>query len=167
MSDTTDPELCSLITYVCKPPKNFGSPEIEQPFRFVLFEEFRWICYSRWEDRTYCLPCILFGHENVGRSVQKTISKMANSSKNIQNTSKCSNGNTQKETNIFSLIFRWKHIVSNLPLLLKGGNDNFKKSSKKGRGGGQFFKKSSEQNFFDEFSWFKLELSINYFCWTW
>ena len=95
MSDATDPELCSLITYVCKPPKNFGFPETEQPFRFVLFEEFRWICYSQWEDRTYCLPCVSFGHKNVGKSVQKTISKMTNSSKNIQNTSKCFNGNTQ------------------------------------------------------------------------
>ena len=27
MSDTIDPELCSLITNMCKPPKNFYVPE--------------------------------------------------------------------------------------------------------------------------------------------
>ena len=29
MSDTIDPELCSLITNVCKPPQNFDFPEAE------------------------------------------------------------------------------------------------------------------------------------------
>ena len=53
MSDTIDPELCSLITNVCKPPQNFDFPEAEQPLRFVWFEEFPWVCYSWWEDRTY------------------------------------------------------------------------------------------------------------------
>ena len=38
MSDTTDPELRSLITNVCKPPQNFDFPGAEQPFRFVWFE---------------------------------------------------------------------------------------------------------------------------------
>ena len=37
MSDATDPELCSLITNVCKPPKGFDLTEAEQPFRFVWF----------------------------------------------------------------------------------------------------------------------------------
>ena len=101
MSDKTDLELCSFITNVCKPPKNFCFPEAEQPFRFDWFEEFLWLCYSFWEDRTYCLPCVLFGHKNVGKSLQKVISKLVNSSKNIQKTSKCSDGNTQKEANIF------------------------------------------------------------------
>ena len=83
MSDTTDPELCSLIIKVYKPTKNFGFPETKQPFRFVWYEEFPWVCYSRWENRTYCLPCVLFGHRNVVESLQKTTSNMANSSKNI------------------------------------------------------------------------------------
>ena len=39
MSNTTDPEECSLITNVCKPPKSFDFPEIWQPFMFVWFEE--------------------------------------------------------------------------------------------------------------------------------
>ena len=102
MSDTTDPELCFLITNVCKPLKNFGTPEIEQPFRFVWFEEFSWVCHCWWEGRTYCLSFVLFGHKNVGKFLQKPISKIANSSKSINKTSKCSNGNTQKKTNIIS-----------------------------------------------------------------
>ena len=40
MSNTTDPEVLSLITNVCKPPKCFDFPETEQPYRFVWFEEF-------------------------------------------------------------------------------------------------------------------------------
>ena len=40
MSDTTDPELCSLITKFCKPPQNFDFPETVQLFKFVWFEEF-------------------------------------------------------------------------------------------------------------------------------
>ena len=40
MSDTTNPELCSLITNVCEPPQSVDFPEVEQPFRFVRFEEF-------------------------------------------------------------------------------------------------------------------------------
>ena len=35
MSDKTDPELCSLITNVCKPPKGFDFPGAEQPCRCV------------------------------------------------------------------------------------------------------------------------------------
>ena len=96
MSNTTSPELCYLKTNVCKPPKNFDFSEIVQPFRFVWFEECPWVCYTRWEDKTYCLPCALFGYKNVGKSFKKTISNMENSSKNIQKTSKSSNGNTQK-----------------------------------------------------------------------
>ena len=63
MSNTIDPELCFLITSVCKAPKNIDFPEIGQPFRFVWFEECPWVCYSRWEDKTYCLPCVLFGYK--------------------------------------------------------------------------------------------------------
>ena len=101
MSNKTDPELCFLITNVCKPPQNLDFPETGQPFIFVWFEEFQCVCYSCWEDRTYRLPCVLLGYKNVGKSLQKTISNMENS-KSIQKTSKCSNKNTQKETNIVS-----------------------------------------------------------------
>ena len=50
MSDTTDPELCSVITNVYKPPKNFDFPESAQSFRFAWLEEFPGVCYSH---RTY------------------------------------------------------------------------------------------------------------------
>ena len=75
MSDTTDPELCFLITNVCEPSKNFDFPETEQFFRFAWFKKFRWVCYSRWDDRTCCLPCVLFGHKNLGKSLQKSYQK--------------------------------------------------------------------------------------------
>ena len=94
MSDTTDPEVLSLITNMCKPPINFDFPKAEQPFGFVWFKKIPCVCYSWWENRTYCLPCVLFGHKNVGRSLQKTISKLANSSKNIQRNIK---------------MFQWEH----------------------------------------------------------
>ena len=90
---STDPELCSLITNVCKPPKNFDFPEIAQPFRFVWFEESPWVCYSLWEDRTYCLPFVLFGYKNVEKSLQKIISNMEHSCENINKTTRCSNAN--------------------------------------------------------------------------
>ena len=79
-----DPEQCSLITNACKPPRNFDFPEIAPPVRFVWFEEFPWVCYSRWEDRTCCLTDVLFGFKNVGKSLQKAISNMESSCKNIK-----------------------------------------------------------------------------------
>ena len=102
MSDSTDLERCSLITNVCTPPQNFGFLEIVQSLIFVWYEEFPWVCCSLWEDKTYFLPCVLFGHKSVGKSLQNTISDMASNSKNNQITSKCSNENTQKQTNITS-----------------------------------------------------------------
>ena len=46
MTDTTDPELRSLIIKLCKPPKTFDFREKESHFRFFWFEEFPWVCYS-------------------------------------------------------------------------------------------------------------------------
>ena len=123
---STDPGLCFLITNVCKPPKHFDFPEITQPFRFVWFEEFPLVCYSRWEDKSYCMPCILFGYENVGKSLQKTISNKEDSRKNINKTWKSSNRKTQKEANIISQIFKWIHIAPTLlHLFLKGENEKW------------------------------------------
>ena len=47
MSKTTDLELCSFKTNVCKPPKIFDLPETEHLFMFAWFEEFPWVCYSQ------------------------------------------------------------------------------------------------------------------------
>ena len=98
---STDPGLWFLITNVCKPPKHFDFPEIAQPFRFVWFEEFPLVCYSRWEDKSYYMPCVLFGYENVGKSLQKTISNKEDSRKNINKTWKSSNRKTQKRQILF------------------------------------------------------------------
>ena len=87
-----------------KLPKILDLPETERSFRFVWFEEFPWACYSQWENGAYCFACVLLGHKIVGSSspgnlYKKTISDMANSSKNAQKTSKCFNGDTQKDLN--------------------------------------------------------------------
>ena len=100
MSDISDNELHSLMTNVYKPPKNFDIPENERSFRFAWFQEFQWVCYSRWEDGAYCLPCVLFGYKVVGSSsLENLYMNMANGSKNVQKTSECSSGDTQKESN--------------------------------------------------------------------
>ena len=65
MSNTTDPEMRSLIISMCKLTKTFDFPET------VSFEQFPWVCYSCWEDRTYCLPSVLFGYKNVGNPYKK------------------------------------------------------------------------------------------------
>ena len=123
---STDPGLWFLITNVCKPPKHFDFPEIAQPFRFVWFEEFPLVCYSRWEDKSYCMPCVLFGYENVGKFLQKTISNMEDSPKNINKTWKCSNRKTQKEANIILQIFKWIRTAPTLlHLFLKGENEKW------------------------------------------
>ena len=105
MSDISDAELYSLITNVYKPPKNFDFPETEQSFRFVWFEEFTWVCYSRWENGAYCLPYVLFGHKVVGSSslvnlYRKPYRKWPTAVKTFKKTSKRSNEDTQKESNI-------------------------------------------------------------------
>ena len=40
-------ELCSLITNVYKPSKDFDFAENQPFFRFAWFEEFSLVCYSR------------------------------------------------------------------------------------------------------------------------
>ena len=92
--------ILNCVTNVPKPNQNFDFLETAHHFRFVWFKEFSWVCYSRWVDRIYCLPCALFGHKNVAKHLQKTISNIVNSSQNIQRTSTCPNRNTEKEANI-------------------------------------------------------------------
>ena len=70
MSNTADPELRSVLTNACKPSKDFDFPGIMQPFSLVWFEECQRLFYSRWKDNTCCLPCVLFGYKNVGKSLQ-------------------------------------------------------------------------------------------------
>ena len=88
MSNTTNPELCSLITNVCKPPKYFDLPETAQPFRFVWFEECPWVCYFRWKDKTYCLSFFIWLEmwENLYKNpyqTWKTVTKIFKKHKNV------------------------------------------------------------------------------------
>ena len=76
MSNTRDPELCSIITNVCKPPKHFDFPEkLSSPLGLFGLKSFHGfvILVGR------CLSCVLFGHENVGwQTVAKTFKKHKN-----------------------------------------------------------------------------------------
>ena len=49
-SDLTDPQLYFLIKNIYKPHKTFDFPETDRHFRFVWFQEFPWLCYSRLKD---------------------------------------------------------------------------------------------------------------------
>ena len=95
MSDTADPELCSLIISA----KTTSKFRLASPLGLFCLKSFHGFVF-RWEDRMYCLPCALFCHKNVGKSIQKTTTNKANCSKNIQKTSEYFNGRTQKETNV-------------------------------------------------------------------
>ena len=67
-SDLKDPQLYFLIKNIYKPHKTFDFPETDRHFRFVWFQEFPWLCYSRWEDGAHCLYCVLFGHKSTSYS---------------------------------------------------------------------------------------------------
>ena len=99
MSNTTDLEMCSLTTNVCKPPKKFDTLETVQPFKFLWFEKFPCTCCFR------LCACVLFSNKNVGKFLQKPISSNASSSKNIQKTSKCSNRKHTKKENYHFIDF--------------------------------------------------------------
>ena len=83
-------------------------------FGFKSFHEF-FMVGGRIEPIACIVFYLVFSHKNDGKPLQKTISKMANGSKNIQKTSKCSTENTQKETNIILSIFRCMFVT---PLFL-------------------------------------------------
>ena len=110
MSYISDAELYSLMTNVNKPPKHFDFPETERslglsgskslhgfvtpggrmvPIAFLVF----YLAIKLWE--------VL-----VWKIFTENHTEMANSSKNIQKTSKCCNGDTQKESNITYKISR-------------------------------------------------------------
>ena len=61
--------ILKCITNNCKPLRNFDFLEAELSFRFVWFEKFPCVIfYFRWEDGTYCLSSVLFGHKNMKTS---------------------------------------------------------------------------------------------------
>ena len=96
------------------------------PFRFVWFEEFSWVCYCWWEDRTYCASFALFNYKNEGKSLQKTISKMENSSKNIRKHQNVPTGTPKKRQISFQKFFG-EYVLFLTPFLLlkRGGGQKF------------------------------------------
>ena len=45
------------------PKKNFRFPETIRYFKYEWLLLFPWISYSPSEDASYCLSCVLFGHD--------------------------------------------------------------------------------------------------------
>ena len=68
-----------------KPPQNFDSWKNEMSLFGLKSFYMGFLFLTWWEDWTYCLSFVLFGHENEGSEfLRKTISNMADSCKNIQ-----------------------------------------------------------------------------------
>ena len=70
-SDLADLQLYFLIKSVYKSHKTFDFDETDQYFGFVWFQEFPWLCSSRWKDGAYYLYCVLFGHKSTNYSRKK------------------------------------------------------------------------------------------------
>ena len=66
------------------------------------------------------LPCVLFGDKNVGKPLQKTISKLANSSKNIQKNIKNVPTGTHKKRQILFHQFLGKYTLFLTPHFFEG-----------------------------------------------
>ena len=113
MSDTADLELCSLITNVYKPPKNFDFPKIDQRFRCVWFEMFhRFIVLGGRIGRISCLVfCLVI-------KMWKNLYKK--SYQTWQKTSKCSN-RTQKKRQILCHKFLCEYILFLPPPFVEWG----------------------------------------------
>ena len=56
-------EKVDLIKNVFVPEKNFCFPETTRSFKYEWLLLFPWLCYSPSEDASYCLSCVLFGHD--------------------------------------------------------------------------------------------------------
>ena len=52
-----------LIKNVFMPEKCFCFPEATRSFKHEWLLLFPWLCYSPSEDASYCLSCVLFGHD--------------------------------------------------------------------------------------------------------
>ena len=63
-------EKVDLIKNVFVPEKNFCFPETTRSFKYEWLLLFPWLCYSPSEDASYCLSCVLFGHDPSHESVQ-------------------------------------------------------------------------------------------------
>ena len=52
-----------LIENVFVPQKNFCFPETTRSFKYKWLLLLPWLSYSPSEDASYCLSCVLFGHD--------------------------------------------------------------------------------------------------------
>lgn len=69
----TDSEKFEVLTEKWVPPVNFEFPprnfgNRSRKFLSSWLANFTWLAYSPAEDSAYCLPCVLFSPEQVGRS---------------------------------------------------------------------------------------------------
>ena len=106
MSDTTDPEVLSLITNMCKPPINFDFPKADS--HLGLFGLKRFHAFVILGGRIEHIACLVFYlvikmWEDL---YKKPYQNWQTAVKTFKETSKCFNGNTQKEENIVLKIFR-------------------------------------------------------------
>ena len=74
------PDICTLITNVFRPHKNYVFPRLSEKnkrtFKYEWLDLFPYslslLCYSALEDDAYCLSCVLFGHRFPGKSSRIT-----------------------------------------------------------------------------------------------
>ena len=59
----SDGEKVDLIKNIFVPEKNFHFSETTRSFKYEWLLLFPWLCYSTSEDASYCLYCVLFGHD--------------------------------------------------------------------------------------------------------
>ena len=98
MSDTTEPELFSLLTNVCKPPQNFNFQNLSSPLGLFGLKSF--LGFVILGGRIEPIACLLFYLAiKCGKIFKKTL-KMENSSK-IQKTYKCCSGTHRKRQILF------------------------------------------------------------------
>ena len=56
-------EKVDLIKNLCGSEKNFYIPELTRSFKYMWLLLFPWLSYSPSEDASYCLSCVLLGHD--------------------------------------------------------------------------------------------------------
>ena len=56
-------EKVDLIKNMFVPEENFCFPETTRSFKYEWLLLLPWLCYSPSEDASYCLSCVLFGHD--------------------------------------------------------------------------------------------------------
>ena len=131
--------VLKCITNNCKPPQNFEFQKTELSFRFFRLKSFHeFVTLVFWENGTYCLSSVLFGHENGSseyfcKKTYQAWPKAVKTFKKHQNAPI----RTYKKNQIllYRESFRWIHIVLYLlpvsPLFLKGENEISKKLGKR------------------------------------